>query len=88
MTFEVTHPPVFGTTGGALQDALIHGCGVTGRDEDDCWRRVRARFGDRPTPALRDVMLDIDVSTLDPVRVLPGVGNPAALGVWFPVNLS
>jgi hypothetical protein len=84
VTFESARPPVFGSTGGPLHDVLVYGCGVTGVDEDDCWRRVRDVFGDRPMPECREVVLDIDVSTLDPVRVLPGVGNPAVIGVWFP----
>jgi hypothetical protein len=89
VTFEFAHAPVFGIAGGgALTDVLLHGCGVTGVDEEDCWRRVRGVFGDRPMPECRDVVLDIDVSTLDPVRVLPGVGNPAVLGVWFPKSAA
>jgi hypothetical protein len=67
---------------------LLYGGGVTGVDEDDCWRRVRDVIGDRPVPECREVVLDIDVSTLDPVRVLPGVGNPAVLGVWFPNSVA
>jgi hypothetical protein len=69
--------------GGALADILAYGCGVTGVDEDDCWRRVRAVFGDRPLPECSEVVFDVDVSTLDPVHVVPGIGNPGQLGVWF-----
>jgi hypothetical protein len=64
---------------------MLYGCGVTGFDEEDCWRRIRAEvFVDNRMPPPRVVVLDIDVSTLDPVTVLPRIGNPAALGVWFP----
>jgi hypothetical protein len=74
--------------GGAIADVLAYGCGVTGVDEDDCWRRVRALFADRPLPECSEVVFDVDVSTLDPVHVVPGIGNPAQLGVWFPHSAS
>jgi hypothetical protein len=68
-----------------LGDVLNHGCGVTGIDADDCWRRIRDDvFRDEPMPPVDDAVFDIDVSTLDGSWVLPRVGNPAALGVWFP----
>jgi hypothetical protein len=59
---------------------------VTGLDADDCWRRIREDVDrDFPLPPVRDAVFDIDVSILDPDWVLPNIGNPAALGVWFPV---
>jgi hypothetical protein len=68
-----------------LADVTRHGCGVTGLDADDCWRLVRdAVFAELPVPPVRDAVFDIDVSTLDADWVLPQIGNPAALGVWFP----
>ncbi len=68
-----------------LADVMLHGCGVTGLDADDCWRRVRDDvFGEQPLPPVGDAVFDIDVSTLDATWVLPRIGNPAALGVWFP----
>jgi hypothetical protein len=68
----------------ALSTALLYGCGVTGLDADDCLKRMRdGLFSDRPMPAIRDVVFDIDVSTLDPM-VAEHLGNPATLGVWFP----
>ncbi|HEY3673087.1 MAG TPA: hypothetical protein VGN51_19275 [Acidimicrobiia bacterium] len=88
VTFQTGMPPVFGNTGGYLGDVILSGCGVTGLDEEDCWRRVRGVFGERPLPEVRDVVLDIDVSTLDPDRVLSGIGNPAVLGVWFPRTIA
>jgi hypothetical protein len=66
-------------------DVMRLGCGVTGLDAEDCWRRIREdAFRDLPLPPVGDAVFDIDVSTLDPDRVLPRIGNPAALGVWFP----
>jgi hypothetical protein len=73
------------TTGDArLSAALLYGCGVTGLDTDDCFKRVRdGLFSDRPMPAIRDVVFDVDVSSLD--RTLTQhLGNPAVLGIWFP----
>lgn len=31
-----------------------------------------------------NIVEDIDVSSLDSGHVLPNIGNPAALGIWFP----
>jgi len=82
-------PPVVGVVkDDPLGEVLRKGCGVTGLDEEDCWRRVRDVFGTRPLPVFTDVVLDIDVSTLDPVHVLPLIGNPAELGVWFPMSVA
>ena len=70
-----------------LMDVMRHGCGVTGLDAEDCWRRVRADvFRDLALPPISDVVFDVDVSTLDPDWVLPRIGNPGALGVWFPAR--
>ena len=67
-----------------LSAALLHGCGVTGLDADDCLKRARdGLFSDRPMPPIRDAVLDVDVSTLDSA-LLSDLGNPAALGIWFP----
>jgi hypothetical protein len=85
VSFQSDLPAVVGVTGtDPLTEVLMHGCGVTGLDEADCWRRVRALFGDRPVPPFREVVLDVDVSTLDLPVVRTGIGDPAALGVWFP----
>jgi len=74
------------TLGGseALWAIRFIGCGVTGFDADDCLKRVRDTFfRDAPMPAVKDAVLDIDVSSLD-AELQPRLGNPAALGIWFP----
>jgi hypothetical protein len=73
--------------GGALADVRVR-VWSDGFDEDDSWRRVRAVFADHPLPECSEATFDVDVSTLDPVHVVPGIGNPAQLGVWFPHNAT
>ena len=64
--------------------AVRYGCGVTGLDAEDCIKRVReALFPDETMPPIKDVVLDIDVGSLD-TSLLSQLGNPAALGIWFP----
>jgi len=65
--------------------ALLHGCGVTGFDDQDALDRMKVElFEARPMPDIDSVTLDVDVSTLDPDNVLPFIGDPTTLGVWFP----
>lgn len=89
VSFASDLPAVVGIVGtDPLNEVLLHGCGVTGFDEADCWRRVDEVFGGRPVPPRREVVLDVDVSTLDPAHVLPRIGNPAMLGIWFPTTAA
>lgn len=37
-------------------------------------------------PAVTDVIVDVDVSTLDKSHVLPNMGSTVVRGVWFPLN--
>jgi hypothetical protein len=78
-----------GPLGDTLTDpvgfALLHGCGVTGFDAQDALDRMHAElFEARPMPDIDSVTLDVDISTLDSDNVLPFIGNPTTLGVWFP----
>lgn len=64
---------------------LLKGCGVTAHSRDDCLHlvmRVVLR-GDR-LPEVRDVIENVDVSTLDKNHVLPNMGLVTERGVWFP----
>jgi hypothetical protein len=62
------------------------GCGVTAFDRDDALQLLHERlFLHRSLPALRRLIEDVDVSTLDP-HVTPNMGNPAERGIWFPLH--
>jgi hypothetical protein len=63
------------------------GCGVTARHRDDALALLQERvFGDQPLPEVREIIEDVDVSALDNRHVLPNMGNPAVLGIWFPIG--
>ncbi|PDT03440.1 hypothetical protein CO666_15450 [Rhizobium chutanense] len=65
--------------------ALNLGCGVTAGSAVDAERMICQMvfpvFGEREVAA---VVEDIDIQSLDEHHVRPNMGNPAAVGVWFP----
>jgi hypothetical protein len=68
-----------------LSSLLLPGVGVTAVDEEDALELIRRDLvPDDDLPPVSRVVTDIDVSTLDPGHVLPGVGDPSRRGVWFP----
>lgn len=63
------------------------GVGVTAWSLEDALTLTRdGVFSGNEAPAVREVVHDVDVSTLDPGHVLPNMGNPLLRGVWFPVG--
>jgi hypothetical protein len=59
-------------------------CGVTAYSLDDALRVIRDRFGLRTAqPGIRQLIEDVDVSTLDAKHVLPNIGVVVWRGVWF-----
>jgi hypothetical protein len=62
------------------------GVGVTAWTEEDALILIAAAFvrsvSDLPRP--KRVIADVDVSTLDSGHIVPGVGDPARRGVWYP----
>jgi arginase family enzyme len=68
-----------------LGSLLLPGIGVTALDQDDALELIKRDVTrGEELPAVSRVVADIDVSTLDPGHVLPGVGDPSRRGVWFP----
>ena len=61
------------------------GCGITAYDMDDAraflFKDVFRVFGERE---VLEVIVDVDVSTLDPGHVIPNMAAPSNRGVWFP----
>ncbi len=71
----------------SLPPGVRMGCGVSAATLEDARAMVKQRvFGGAELPPLRAVVCDIDVSTLDPGHVRPNMGNPAVVGVWFPLG--
>jgi hypothetical protein len=65
---------------------MVRRCGVTAYSLEDALALVRQELWrtDEPLPSIREVIEDVDVSTLDPGHVLPNMGPPIWRGVWFP----
>ena len=66
--------------------SVFLGVGVTALTEDDALYLIRLKiFEGQELPPIKEIIEDIDVSTLDPKHVLYNIrGNPAARGIWFP----
>lgn len=65
------------------------GLGVTAQSREDALSLVRDRvFGGRELPPVRQVIDDVDVSTLDPGHVRPNMGAPTWRGIWFPLGFA
>ncbi|MBT2117372.1 hypothetical protein KK141_02670 [Dyella sp. LX-66] len=65
--------------------ALNIGCGITAYDMNDAWaflsQDVFPVLGERE---VLEVIVDVDVSTLDQRHVIPNMAAPSNRGVWFP----
>jgi hypothetical protein len=61
------------------------GCGVTAFGYDDAVGILaQTVFRGQEVPETREVIEDVDVSTLDRGHVLPNMEPPSQRGVWFP----
>lgn len=64
---------------------LNMGCGITAFDERDAMNflegTVFPAYGQRE---IAEIIVDIDVSTLDENHILPNMAAPVVRGVWFP----
>ena len=69
-----------------LRARLADGCGVTGRDEDDCLELIKRNvLAGNELPPVRRVIRDIELSTLSALiqRTIEGT---RARGVWYPTS--
>ena len=65
------------------------GCGVTAYNFEDALTLMKENvFGDDDLPPIRNVVEDIDISTLDEKQVRSNIGIPVFRGVWFPTGPS
>jgi hypothetical protein len=63
------------------------GCGVTAFDDADATDLLKDRvFNGCDLPPIRNVIEDVDVSTLDDKYVRPNMDIPVFRGVWFPMG--
>jgi len=61
------------------------GCGVTAGNLEDALRMVGVIvFKGDQMPEVLSAVEDVDISTLDPKHILPNIGYPDRVGVWFP----
>jgi len=78
LCFGDPHPP-----------GTLIGCGVTAFDQEDAIEILNQQvFVSSPCPAIKALIADVDVSTLDPGHVTPNMGDPTRRGVWFPLGYS
>lgn len=64
---------------------LQFGCGVTAHDYDDAISLLHhSIFKGDAMPPIKDVIEDVDISTLDRGHVIPNMEAPVWRGVWFP----
>ncbi|TAM83995.1 MAG: hypothetical protein EPN47_04090 [Acidobacteria bacterium] len=65
------------------------GCGVTAFDYEDAITLMKDRvFEGGELPPIRNVIEDVDISTLDEKQVRPNMDIPFFRGVWFPKRPS
>jgi hypothetical protein len=63
--------------------------GVSAIDLADAFGLLKAKvFAGKDLPAVKVIVEDIDVSTLDPGHVIPNMGNVLVRGVWFPLGYT
>ena len=63
------------------------GCGVTAANRDEALQIIcDFVFKNKPIPRIKDCIENVDVSILDKKHVLPNMGNPALMGIWFPLG--
>lgn len=66
---------------------VAHGCGVTAHDYAGARELVSSKvFDQQDMPEPARVIVDVDVSTLDPAHVIPNMGNVLMRGIWFPLG--
>lgn len=63
----------------------ILGCGVTAESLEDALKMCKMVVcKGNPLPPLLAVIEDVELAVLDQKHVIPNIGEPSQLGVWFP----
>ncbi len=85
MENQVLHRYWFEFKPGAALPGVGRGCGVTAYSEEDARALLsQTVFLDFVFPQVQRVIVDVDLSALDPEHVLPRMLEPSSRGVWFP----
>jgi hypothetical protein len=73
-----------------LPSTLGLGCGVTAYNYEDAITLLSKRiFNNDTAPPIKNVIENIDTSTLDAGHVLPNIAMPpSARGIWYPAGYS
>jgi hypothetical protein len=70
---------------GDVPPPLRRGCGVTAFDYEDALALLRSHvFDGGEIPPIRNIIHDVDVSTLDQGHVLPNMGIVVDRDIWWP----
>lgn len=65
---------------------LNMGCGITAYDLDDAKSLLHEKvFSVHGSGDIAEVIIDVDIRTLDQGRVIPNMAPPSNRGVWFPL---
>ncbi len=76
------------TATSGLRERLARGCGVTGRDEDDCLDLIKRNVvADNELPKVRRVIRDVDLSSLS-TMIRQTMDGTRTRGVWYPTSRS
>ncbi|WP_431050327.1 hypothetical protein [Roseateles sp. L2-2] len=71
------NPPAFSPLG--------IGCGISAFDHHDALKLLEATvFKEHGALEIASIAEDVDVSTLNPLHVLPNMGSCLIRGLWFP----
>ena len=69
-----------------LPPGIRIGCGVTAYSLDHAKRILEDQVFNGPLPNVSRITENIDINDLDPGHVLPNMGPPNRIGIWFPLG--
>ena len=71
-----------------IPPGTLMGCGITAYNYEDALFLLQEKvFKNRLAP-IKNVVENIDVSTLDAGHVLPNMASPNLRGIWFPLGYN
>mgnify|MGYP007010094183 CR=1 FL=1 len=63
------------------------GCGVSAYNYEDAVGILKEKvFKSNDLPAIKRMVENVDIRTLDQGHVIPNMSSPVARGVWFPMG--
>ena len=74
---------------GNLPFGVRIGCGVTAYNYDDALFLLSKKvFNNAAPPEIKNMIENVDISTLDDGHVLPNMSSPNLRGIWFPLGYT